>query len=238
MAAATTAGGGRLGIGLGVLSGIGFIGGPLLARFDVVPPMTGFALFALGGLLGIVTFLVALVTAARRGFVAAGPAFVLGLVLSGTFAGVAMPARNVPRINDITTDSANPPQFIVAGTIPANQGRDMRYPGADFAQQQQGYYTDLAGLPLNEPPDAAFQKVVAAARQMPHWEVTRSDQATHTLEGVSTSKWFHFKDDFVIEVRPRNGGSIVHMRSKSRDGRSDLGINAARIRTFFAKLTG
>lgn len=234
----TTGGTGRLGFGLGVLSGIGLVGGPLLARFDVVPSMTGFALFALGGLLGIVTFVVALVTALRYGFAAAGPTFVLGLVLSGTFATVAMPARSVPRINDITTDTANPPQFIVAGTIPANQGRDMRYPGADFAQQQQGYYTDLAGLTLNVPPDAAFQKVVATARQMPDWEVTRSDQATHTLEGVSTSKWFHFRDDFVIEVRPLNDASIVQMRSKSRDGRSDIGVNAARIRSFFGKLKG
>lgn len=236
--ATTTGGTGRLGFGLGVLSGIGLVGGPLLARFDVVPSMTGFALFALGGLLGIVTFVVALVTALRYGFPAAGPTFVLGLVLSGTFATVAMPARSVPRINDITTDTANPPQFIVAGTIPANQGRDMRYPGADFAQQQQGYYTDLAGLTLDMPPDAAFQKVVATARQMPDWEVTRSDQATHTLEGVSTSKWFHFRDDFVIEVRPLNDASIVQMRSKSRDGRSDIGVNAARIRSFFGKLKG
>lgn len=229
-------GAGRLAIILGVVSAASFIGGPLLSTADIVQPMTGFALFALGGLLAIVTFITALVTAVRRGFAVAGPAFVLGLLVTGTFAIIAMPARQVPRINDISTDTVNPPQFIIAGTIPANAGRDMRYAGAELAQQQQAFYTDLAGLTLNMPPDAAFQQVLAAARQMPDWEVTRSDQATRTLEGVSTSKWFHFKDDFVIEVRPDGAGSVVQMRSKSRDGRSDIGANAARIRAFFDKL--
>ena len=228
--------GGRLAIILGVVSAASFIAGPLLGTADVVRPMTGFALFALGGLLAILTFIIAVITAVRRGFAVAGPAFVLGLLVTGTFAVIAMPASQIPRINDITTDTSNPPQFIVAGTIPANQGRDMRYPGAPFGDQQRAFYTDLGGLPLNMPPDAAFQKVLAAARQMPDWEVLRSDQATHTLEGVATSKWFHFKDDFVIEVRPDGTGSMVHMRSKSRDGRGDIGANAARIRTFFAKL--
>jgi uncharacterized protein (DUF1499 family) len=48
---------------------------------------------------------------------------------------------------------------------------------------------------------------------------------------------FHFKDDFVIEVRPSDGGgSRIEMRSKSRDGISDFGANARRIRAFFAML--
>ncbi|MCK6556667.1 DUF1499 domain-containing protein [Candidatus Binatia bacterium] len=232
----TTEGGARPALILGAVSVACFLAGPLLSTADLVPPMAGFVLFALGGLLAVLTFVIALVIAARRGFTVAGPAFVLGLLVTGTFAVIAMPGRDVPRINDITTDTANPPQFIVAGTIPANQGRDMRYPGPTFADQQRAFYTDLAGLPLDMPPDAAFQKVLAAARQMPDWEVIRSDQATHTLEGVATSKWFHFKDDFVIEVRPDGTGSLVQMRSKSRDGRSDLGANAARIRKFFGKL--
>lgn len=236
--AETNQGGGRVAILVGVLGAASFIAGPLLSTADLVPPMTGFALFALGGLLAVLTFLLALVTAVRRGFAVAGPAFVLGLLVVGTFSIIAMPGAQVPRINDITTDTVNPPQFIVAATIPANQGRDMRYPGAGFADQQRGFYGDLTGFSLNLPPDAAFQKVLAAARQMPDWEVVRSDQATHTLEGVATSKWFHFKDDFVIEVRPDGTGSLVQMRSKSRDGRSDMGANAARIRAFFAKLKG
>jgi hypothetical protein len=39
-----------------------------------------------------------------------------------------------------------------------------------------------------------------------------------------------FVDDIVVRVRPRPDGSLVDVRSKSRDGQGDLGANAARIR--------
>ncbi len=47
---------------------------------------------------------------------------------------------------------------------------------------------------------------------------------------------FRFKDDFVIEVRDKNGQSVVEIRSKSRDGQGDVGTNARRIRLFLAQL--
>jgi uncharacterized protein (DUF1499 family) len=227
---------GRVTLFLGIAAAVGILGGPLLARFGVLPPVAGLAAFALGGLLGLVTFVAALVAIIRRGLVSAGPALVLGLLVSGVFMAVAMPGRSVPRINDITTDTVNPPQFVIAGSLPGNEGRDMRYPGAEFAAQQKAGYPTLAPLKIAAPPDEVFQRVVAAAREMPDWEITRNDAATRTLEGVSTSKWFHFKDDFVIEVRPSDGGSLVEMRSKSRVGRGDIGANAARIQALFARL--
>ena len=57
------------------------------------------------------------------------------------------------------------------------------------------------------------------------------------MEAVATSKLFHFQDDIVIRVRPEGqGGSLVDMRSKSRDGQGDFGVNAARIRQFMVAL--
>ena len=40
----------------------------------------------------------------------------------------------------------------------------------------------------------------------------------------------------VVEVRPDGTGSVVQMRSKTRDDKGDIGANAARIETLFAKL--
>jgi uncharacterized protein (DUF1499 family) len=42
-------------------------------------------------------------------------------------------------------------------------------------------------------------------------------------------------DDFVIQVRPApdGTGSLIEMRSKSRDGIGDFGVNYKRIRMFF-----
>jgi uncharacterized protein (DUF1499 family) len=55
---------------------------------------------------------------------------------------------------------------------------------------------------------------------------------------MATSRVFGFEDDVVIRVRPApaGSGSVIDVRSKSRDGKGDLGVNAERIRTFVARL--
>jgi uncharacterized protein (DUF1499 family) len=40
----------------------------------------------------------------------------------------------------------------------------------------------------------------------------------------------------VVRIRPEGTGSRVDIRSKSRVGESDLGVNARRIRDFIARL--
>jgi len=49
---------------------------------------------------------------------------------------------------------------------------------------------------------------------------------------------FRFVDDVSVRVRPDTGGAKIDVRSKSRDGKGDIGTNARRIRTFLAKLAG
>jgi len=39
-------------------------------------------------------------------------------------------------------------------------------------------------------------------------------------------------DDISVRVRESGGGAVVDIRSKSRDGKGDMGANAARIRAF------
>ncbi len=213
---------------------VAFAAGPVLAHLGILPARVGFLLFGVGGLLGIVALVAGIVGAVRgRG---GGTGLAIGAVVSVAFLVVALPARTVPPINDITTDTTNPPQFVSAGTIDANRGRDMKYPGPSFAEQQRAGYPDLAPLLLNASPDEVFRRIEAAAKQMPTWQITRTDVGARAIEGVDTTRLFQFKDDFVIEVRPQDGGSVVHMRSKSRDGRGDIGANAARIKAFFAKL--
>jgi uncharacterized protein (DUF1499 family) len=112
----------------------------------------------------------------------------------------------------------------------------MGYPGASFARQQQDGYGTIAPARLAVAPAEAFARVRTTAQSMPGWEVTRDDADAGAIEGIERSWLFRFEDDFVIEVRPDADGSIVHMRSKSRDGQGDMGVNAARIRAFYAAL--
>ncbi|MBX3024851.1 DUF1499 domain-containing protein [bacterium] len=237
---ATTSRLGRVSAWLGRVCLLLALLGPALAHFDLVAPLYGFGTFGLGLLVGIVSLALGAVAlllgpAGTRSATAAGlaiPVIVIGLVLLLSGA-----RRNIPRINDIATDTDAPPQFVHAGTLPENAGRDMSYPGLAFAEQQKAGYPDLGPLPLAMPPDEAFKQVAAAARSMPSWVITREDPEAHALEGYDTTRLFHFRDDFVIEVRATpNGQSLVQMRSKSRDGKGDVGANAARIRAFFTRL--
>jgi len=212
-----------------------FVGGPLLGHVQLVSAFTGFKIFGLGGLLSLVALVFSIVHGFRVGFGAAARPLIMAAVPTAVFVLAAMGGGKVPRINDITTDTEHPPQFVNAGTLAANRGRDMAYP-PEFVTEQRNGYPNLQPLALPIPPDDAFKRVETAARQMSTWEVTRVDPTARALEGFDTTYLFRFQDDFVIEVHPVGVGSIVQMRSKPRVGKGDVGANAARIEAFFAKL--
>jgi uncharacterized protein (DUF1499 family) len=171
-------------------------------------------------------------SARRRGF---GPGRAVALVAAIVFIATASPGFGVPAINDFTTDTSDPPQFVTALSLPPNQGRDMSYPAA-FAERQRGCCADLAPARVQASPAQAFERARGAAQQMPGWEITAADAERGTIEAVSTSRVFGFADDVVVRVRAEGDGSRVDVRSKSRDGRGDQGVNAARIREYLAVL--
>lgn len=136
-------------------------------------------------------------------------------------------------INDITTSLEDPPQFVqLAKDHPEN---DYKYP-TSFMDEHQMLYGDLQPLSIDGDVDKAFEQVKRVASLMSSWKIVSIDAENYRIEAVATTKWLRFKDDVVIEIRASIGGSEVHMRSKSRVGRSDLGANAKRIRQFFKKL--
>ena len=68
------------------------------------------------------------------------------------------------------------------------------------------------------------------------WTMVASSPAEGRIEATDKTLWYGFKDDIVIRVTPSAGGSKVDVRSVSRVGRSDIGINAQRIRRYLEKL--
>lgn len=210
--------------------------GVALAWLRIVPGLVGFGIFALGGLGSLVAGL-AVVVRLLRGR-APGLGGVLALLVAIGFVASALPGVGMPRINDFTTDLENPPAFEHAATLAANAGRDLSYPAA-FASLQRQCCADLRAAVLEMPPADAFARAVAVASATPGWEVTYQAPVDGTMEAVATTTIFGFHDDIVVRVRPGpNGGSRVDVRSKSRDGKGDIGANAARIRRFVATLEG
>ena len=144
-------------------------------------------------------------------------------------------ARSVPPINDITTDTENPPAFVALVAARTGLSVPTAYPGTATAEQQRRGYPDLKPLDLPLPPADAFARALATAKDM-GWEIAAADAPAGRIEATATTPWFGFRDDVVIRVTPAPAGSRIDVRSVSRIGKSDLGTNAKRIRTFLDRL--
>lgn len=147
-------------------------------------------------------------------------------------------ARSLPFIHDISTDLADPPQFNLAVGWRGDESNPLdRADPPDLADQQRGAYPDLAPLQMTATPGVALVAAAEVARSM-GWEPVHVDPAMETVEATETTPWWGFRDDIVIRVRASEKGSVVDVRSVSRVGKSDLGLNAARIRRFLELLAG
>ncbi len=217
---------------VGAAAALLVVGGPLLANVGAILPMKAFTLFLLGSLLGLIGLVLGGIGlgVTRGGVAGRGRAWFavgIGAVLLLTLLAGALPGRDLPRINDITTDPSDPPVFEAAARDDANRGRDMGYDPAFEALQRAGY-PDFAPIRLPVPPAEAYERVQVAVASL-GWNLVQSDPARGYIEARETSRIFRFVDDIAIRIRPADGGSVVDVRSKSRDGQGDLGANAARI---------
>jgi len=205
-------------------------------RFGLWSYATGFIVFRWAAYVAIAAALAAALALAipkvrAQGLLPPMLALVVGLAVLYVPLRFLQQARAVPPINDISTDTVNPPRYMT---------QPRAYPGAEFARQQRAAYPDILPMVLPVPPREAFARAVAAAEAM-GWEVVGRDAAAGTIEAVDTTKWFGFKDDIAIRITPtpESGSpnvSRVDIRSKSRVGRSDVGTNAQRIRAYAERL--
>lgn len=213
--------------------------GVLGIQIGLLPPMVGFGLFtagaALGGLLALLLGIVGTVLTRggddpegrKRAFTAlAGGVALLGIVAIAGSSGA-----DLPPINDITTNLDDPPAFA---DDPSGRARDMSYP-ADWKPLVRESYPDLTPHQVAEPVAAAVARTAAAAERL-GWTITTRDTSAGTIEATDATDIFRFVDDIVIRVRPSDQGSTIDIRSKSRDGRGDLGANAQRIRALLSAL--
>jgi len=144
--------------------------------------------------------------------------------------------HTVPRINDITTDTENPPAFVTIVPLrAAEHGNPVGYPGSKFADLQKRAYPDIAPLTLAMPPAAAFDSALGTAKEM-GWTIVATDEAVGRIEASERSRWFGFTDDIVIRIAAAGSGSRIDLRSSARLGRGDFGVNAARVREYLTAL--
>lgn len=135
-----------------------------------------------------------------------------------------------PPVNDVSTTPEDPPAFRACANLPDNADRSMRWSGRDDVWIE----GPVTPLETTMDPDELFRLIVELASEQDDWTIIAADEERHRLEAVATTALMRFKDDIAIELR----GSVVHMRSKSRVGKGDLGKNEQRIRRFLRELRG
>lgn len=155
---------------------------------------------------------------------------------------VGKTAQALPLIHDITTDTQDPPVFSEA--ILSERAKTEGVNTVDYAGKmdlrekklvsvlQVRDYPDIRPLVLADTPEVVFGRAKAAVKDQ-GWDIISEDVGAGRIEATDTTFWYGFKDDVVIRIRPaEGGGSVLDIRSISRVGQSDLGVNAERIRAF------
>ena len=171
----------------------------------------------------------------QAGFTWALLACLLSIVVISVPAFWMARAKQAPRIHDITTDTLDPPQFVAVLPLRRDAPNPVDYAGIDTAIQQQQAYPDIHSLLFKDGPQEIYERALAAVNGL-GWDIVAAVPEDRRIEATDTTFWFGFKDDIVIRIRGMDGGSRLDIRSVSREGLSDVGTNARRIRAFFKRV--
>ena len=210
------------------------------ARLGIWEPIVGFGLirtymnpiaYCVFGL-GVVGLIYQLVSRNRSGAVKAGIATLVGVgLMAPTIYAQIQPPVRYPPINDITTDTSNPPVFIVLDESRTGSKNTQVYGGPEVAAVQAEAYPDIAPIQSNKSASEAFAEALRIGKKM-GWEIVAQDSSNFRFEATDRTPVYRFADDIVVVVSSVESASRIDIRSVSRVGRSDRGVNAARIGEF------
>lgn len=155
---------------------------------------------------------------------------------------LAEQTREFSPINDLSSDLEDPPLYPAGET--AHADLDWSHDPADAALQET-VYPGIKTLHVGVKPDRALELSMQLAEEM-GWEIRDVREDDAEFEATATSKVFGFIDDISVRMRPSDKcvipshsfcwSTAVDVRSRSRDGESDIGANAVRICSFYERL--
>lgn len=210
-----------------------------LARYGIIGKGPGFMWVFRSGAIAAASAVIALVVLVVGYFRRSGPRWpagaglALGVLFAAVLAVLIVPGISAPPLHDITTDVDDPPQF---------QSITSREDNPPFQNIEEWRSAHRAGYPDIEPViiDKGTSQVLADARELARergWRIAAVNPREGRLEATAFASYIRFEDDVIVQVTPiADGSTRVDMRSVSRVGVSDLGVNAERIRAFLADL--
>ncbi|MXO90684.1 DUF1499 domain-containing protein [Pontixanthobacter aquaemixtae] len=226
------------------------------AKFGVIDKLFAFGTMtaAIGSMaamviagIALIALLVALLVKPRQGILAALVALLIPAAVLLGFNQLRATAGSVPFIYDITTNTADAPQFSDAmvkarANDGANDLLDFNRPLGEYEKwaDQEGLtgitaaqliadgYPDLKTLNTSDSVEDAMS-AVQSAMEMRGFDNVKTYKDEGIVEGTDEVFWYGFLDDVVVRVRETEEGTAIDFRSTSRLGTSDLGVNAKRI---------
>jgi uncharacterized protein (DUF1499 family) len=214
--------------------------GALGTRLGIWQFSGGFLLLAGGAVLaavGLIVGLVGIIVAVRRKLTADKPAIYIGTLVSALVLALMgmqfATAASVPPIHNISTDVNDPPVFERMVTLRGEGSNPLEYDSERLAPLQQEAYPWVKPLDSELAPIEALRRARGVLEDM-GLEIVGVEEDRGLVEATDTTFWFGFKDDVVVRIRAQEDGtgSRVDVRSVSRVGTSDLGVNARRIGEF------
>jgi uncharacterized protein (DUF1499 family) len=168
-----------------------------------------------------------------------------GLVLAAALlalpAFLAVQAIRLPMQNDASTDLVDPPDFSrSSAALAARGGHANGELPQTWREAQRQRWPDLQPIMLDLDISEAWPLVQATVTAL-HWRVIERQppggrQGNARIEAIDVSLLLGFPDDITIRLRPAAGQTRVDIRSASRYGRHDFGVNPKRIEKFATEL--
>lgn len=157
----------------------------------------------------------------------------LMLVVCCWFGSIAPVMADSLSIPAIATSSGGSPLFSFSGKRPTNlgvkDGKLANCPASPNCVSSQAAATDsehfIAPLAYHSEPTKAMADLKTIIEGMPRTKIIT--ETTDYLYVEFTSALMGFVDDVEFYLNP--GDSVIHVRSASRLGQSDLGVNRKRI---------
>ncbi|MFV0281261.1 MAG: DUF1499 domain-containing protein [Rhodoblastus sp.] len=219
----------------------------VVTRFQFVDVPAGLAVFGSAILLDCLALLLAGTAGAviwrsgRRGLSRALGGVALSLALLAYPAYLAVMSLRLPVINDISTDLLDPPQFSLSRrATDARDGRNPQTMPSLDRQAQRAAYPDVQPILLELEGDEAYQLVLRAVQALGWKIIDQSPPGGRAglghIDAVARTLIMGFPDDIAIRVQPLAGQTKIDVRSVSRYGRNDFGVNARRIERFAEEL--
>ena len=222
-----------------VVAVIGILG--VARNVDLIAVLGGALAIACAAFLSAILAFVVIWRGGRKGAGQAFAGLVLATLLLAYPAYLAQQAMRLPRLADISTDIADPPNFSLSNEALTARG-DTTPPSLPIARRkaQVKAYPQvqpiLLDLDARDAFDAALKALAANGWKIVEQRPPGGRAGLGHIDAVATSFVLGFPSDITLRLRPLAGQTRIDIRSVSRFGPYDFGASPRNIASFEAAL--